>query len=158
MPPKSWIRSFRCIPPVRWSSASTCHCSPRGWRRRRWALSGLPAPILAGTGIYGVMAYAISRRTREIGIRMAIGASRSQVLAIVARRAVILIGSGTAAGLVLAMGAGRFLEQILYGVEPTDPVTLAIVLLLMLAIASLACWIPARRAIRINPVTELRQE
>ena len=119
---------------------------------------GLLALILAGTGIYGVMAYAISRRTREFGIRMAIGASQSQVLAIVARRAVILIGSGTVAGLVLAMGAGRFLEQILYGVEPTDPVTLAIVLLLMLAIASVACWIPARRAIRINPLTALRQE
>jgi len=119
---------------------------------------GLLALILAGTGIYGVMAYAISRRTREIGIRMAIGASQSQVLKIVARRAVILIGSGTVAGLVLAMGAGRLLEQILYGVEPTDPVTLAIVLLLMFAIASLACWIPARRAIQINPVTALRQE
>ena len=119
---------------------------------------GVLALILAGTGIYGVMAYAISRRTREIGIRMAIGASQGQVLAIVARRAVLLIGSGTIAGLGVALAAGRFLEQILYGVQPTDPLTLAIVLLLLLAIAALACWIPARRAIRINPVTALRQE
>ena len=104
------------------------------------------------------MAYAISRRTREIGIRMAIGASQGQVLAIVARRALLLIGSGTLAGLAVALAAGRFLEKILYGVEPTDPLTLAIVLVLMLAIAALACWIPARRAIRINPVTALRQE
>ncbi len=85
---------------------------------------GLLALILAATGIYGVMAYAISRRTREIGIRMAIGASQGQVLAIVARRAAILIGSGTAAGLALALLAGRFLEGILYGVDPTDPLTL----------------------------------
>jgi len=119
---------------------------------------GVLALILAATGIYGVMAYAISRRTREIGIRMAIGASQGQVLAIVARRALLLIGSGTLAGLAVALAAGRFLERILYGVQPTDPLTLAIVLLLMLAIAALACWIPARRAIRINPVTALRQE
>jgi ABC-type antimicrobial peptide transport system permease subunit len=116
------------------------------------------ALILAGTGIYGVMAYAISRRTREIGIRMAIGASRGQVLAIVGRRALWLIGSGTIGGLAVALAAGRFLEKILYGVEPTDPLTLVIVLGLLLAIAALACWIPARRAIRINPVTALRQE
>ena len=81
-----------------------------------------------------------------------------QVLAIVARRALLLIGSGTLVGLALALAAGRFLERILYGVRPTDPLTLGIVLLLMLAIAALACWIPARRAIRINPVTALRQE
>jgi predicted permease len=119
---------------------------------------GVLALILAGTGIYGVMAYAISRRTREIGIRMAIGASRGQVLAIVGRRALWLIGSGTIGGLAVALAAGRFLEKILYGVEPTDPLTLVIVLGLLLAIAALACWIPARRAIRINPVTALRQE
>jgi ABC-type antimicrobial peptide transport system permease subunit len=119
---------------------------------------GVLALVLAATGIYGVMAYAISRRTREIGIRMAIGASQNQVLAIVARRALLLIGSGTVVGLAAAMAAGRFLERILYGVEATDPLTLAMVLLMMVAIAALACWIPARRAIRINPVTALRQE
>jgi predicted permease len=119
---------------------------------------GVLALILAATGIYGVMAYAISRRTREIGIRMAIGASHRQVLAIVARRALLLIGSGTLVGLAVALAAGRFLEKILYGVQPTDPATLAIVLAMMLAIAALACWIPARRAMRINPVTALRQE
>ena len=119
---------------------------------------GVLALILAATGIYGVMAYAISSRTREIGIRMAIGASQGQVLAIVARRALLLIGSGTVIGLGTALAAGRLLGQILYGVEPTDPFTFATVFVLMLAIASLACWIPARRAIRINPVTALRQE
>jgi ABC-type antimicrobial peptide transport system permease subunit len=69
-----------------------------------------------------------------------------------------LIGSGTLAGLALAVAAGRFLGRILYGVQPGDPGTIGIVLLMMLGIASLACWIPARRAIRINPVTALRQE
>jgi putative ABC transport system permease protein len=119
---------------------------------------GVLALILAASGIYGVMAYAISRRTREIGIRMAIGASQGQVLAIVARRALLLIGSGTVVGLAVALAAGRFLERILYGVQPTDPLTMVIVLVLMLTIAALACWIPARRAIRISPVTALRQE
>jgi ABC-type antimicrobial peptide transport system permease subunit len=116
------------------------------------------ALILAATGIYGVMAYAVSRRAREIGIRMAIGASQSQVLGMIAQRAVILIGSGTLLGLGAALALGRLLGQILYGVEPTDPVTYAVVLAMMLSSATLACWIPARRAIHIDPMTSLRQE
>lgn len=119
---------------------------------------GSLALILAATGIYGVMAYAVSRRTREIGIRMAIGASQWQVLAMIGRRALLLIGSGTMIGLGLALGVARLLQQILYGVEPTDPVTYATVFLMILAIALVACCIPAMRAIRINPVSALRQE
>ena len=88
------------------------------------------------------MAYAVSRRTREIGIRMAIGASQSQVLGLIGRRALFLIGSGTAIGLALALAVGRLLEQILYGIQPTDPVTYATVLLMILAIAAVACCIP----------------
>ncbi len=119
---------------------------------------GLLALILAATGIYGVMAYAVSRRTREIGIRMAIGASQAQVLGMIGRRALILIGTGTAIGLGLALVVARLLGQILYGVEPTDPATYATVFLMILAIAAVACCIPAMRAIRINPVSALRQE
>jgi ABC-type antimicrobial peptide transport system permease subunit len=119
---------------------------------------GLLALILAATGIYGVMAYAVSRRTREIGIRMAIGASQAQVLGMIGRRALMLIGTGTAIGLGLALMVARLLGQILYGVEPTDPVTYAAVFLMILAIAAVACCIPAMRAIRINPVSALRQE
>lgn len=119
---------------------------------------GLLAAILAATGIYGVMAYAVSRRTREIGIRMAIGASQGNVLGMIARRAAILIGSGTAVGLVAALAVARLLGQILYGVEPTDPVTYLTVFGMMASIAMLACWIPARRAIRIRPIASLRQE
>jgi predicted permease len=119
---------------------------------------GLLALILAATGIYGVMAYAVSRRTREIGIRMAIGASQAQVLGLIGRRTLMLIGTGTAIGLGLALIVARLLGQILYGVEPTDPVTYAAVFLMILAIAAVACCIPAMRAIRINPVSALRQE
>jgi predicted permease len=119
---------------------------------------GLLALVLAATGIYGVMAYAVSRRTREIGIRMAIGASQQQVLGMVARHALILVGSGTVLGLAAALVVGRLLGQILYGVEPTDPVTFLIVLSMMLAITALACWIPARRAIHIHPTRALREE
>jgi predicted permease len=122
------------------------------------AAFGLLAAILAATGIYGVMAYAVSRRTREIGIRVAIGASQVQVLGLVAWRALFLIGSGTVIGLGTALAVGRLLEQILYGVEPTDPVTFATVFILMVAIGTLACCIPVRRALRIDPMTALRHE
>jgi predicted permease len=119
---------------------------------------GLLALILAATGIYGVMAYAISRRTREIGIRMAIGAGQSQVLGMVGKHALLLIGSGTVIGLAAALVVGRLLAQILYGIQPTDPTTFAIVFMMMLGVAGVACWIPARRAIRIDPIRALRQE
>ncbi len=119
---------------------------------------GLLALILAATGIYGVMAYAVSRRTREIGIRMAIGASQTQVFGMVARHAAILVGSGTVIGLAAALVVGRLLGQILYGVAPTDPLSFLIVLSMMLGIAGLACWVPARRAIHIHPTRALREE
>jgi macrolide transport system ATP-binding/permease protein len=119
---------------------------------------GVLALVLATTGIYGVMAYAVSRRTREIGIRMAIGATQARVLASVARSAGILIGTGLVLGLGMALLAGGFLEHILYGVKPSDPVTFAIVFALMLGIGGAATFIPARRATRIDPTQALRQE
>jgi predicted permease len=119
---------------------------------------GLLAAILAATGIYGTMAYAVARRTREIGIRMAIGADQGQVLRVIARRALALTGCGTVLGFGSALLAGRLLGQLLYGIEPTDPATFATVFLMILGISGLACWIPARRAIRVDPLTALRQE
>jgi predicted permease len=119
---------------------------------------GLLAIVLSATGIYGVMAYAVSRRTREIGIRMAIGATQTQVLASVARRAATLIGTGLLLGLTMAVVAGKLLERILYGVKPSDPLTFAIVFALMLGIGSAATFLPARRAARIDPMRALRQE
>ncbi|MGA7413894.1 MAG: ABC transporter permease [Bryobacteraceae bacterium] len=119
---------------------------------------GMLALVLAATGVYGVMAYAVSRRTHEIGIRMAIGATQGQVLASVVRSAVALIGTGLVLGLGMALLAGRFLERILYGVKPSDPMSFAIVFALMFAIGSAATFLPARRAIRIDPMRTLRQE
>ncbi len=119
---------------------------------------GMLALVLSATGIYGVMAYAVSRRTREIGIRMAIGATQGQVLASVARSAGMLIGVGLVLGLAMALGAGRLLERILYGVKPTDPVTFAIVFAIMLGVGAAATFIPARRATRIDPAQALRQD
>jgi len=119
---------------------------------------GVLAGILAAIGIYGVMAYAVSRRTREIGIRMAIGADWSEIIAIVGRRAAILVGGGTAIGLAMALLGGQLLGTMLYGIEPTDPLTFATVFAVIVAIGSAACWIPARRAVRIDPVVALRQE
>src|SRR5580704_18173540 len=97
------------------------------------SLFGILALALSATGIYGVMAYAVSRRTREIGIRMAIGATQAQVLASVARHAATLIGAGLVVGLSVAFVAGRLLQRILYGVTPSDPLTFAIVFALMLS-------------------------
>jgi predicted permease len=119
---------------------------------------GMLALVLAATGIYGVMAYAVSRRTREIGIRMAIGATQAQVLASVARRAATLIGTGLVFGLGMALLSGRLLGRILYGVKPGDPLTFAIVFALMFAIGAAATFLPARRATRIDPIQALRQE
>jgi predicted permease len=119
---------------------------------------GVLALVLSATGIYGVMAYAVSRRTREIGIRMAIGATQAQVLASVARSAATLIGTGLVLGLGMALAAGRLLERILYGVKPNDPLTFAIVFGIMLGVGAAATFLPARRATRIDPMQALRQE
>ena len=119
---------------------------------------GILGLVLSSTGIYGVMAYAVSRRTREIGIRMAIGASQTQVLGSVAQSAGILVGTGLALGLALALAAGQFLERILYGVKPNDPVTFAIVFAIMFGVGAAATFLPARRATRIDPMQALRLE
>ncbi len=119
---------------------------------------GVLAVVLAATGVYGIMAYAVSRRTREIGIRMALGAAPMQVLRVVLSRAALLIAIGTAAGLAAALAAGRFFSQILYGISATDPVTYSVAIALMALVAFAACWFPARRAIAVDPVTALRTE
>ena len=119
---------------------------------------GALAAILAATGIYGMLAYTISRRTREIGIRVAIGATKASVLALVLRRAAVIIGSASAVGAMLALAVGPYFAPVLYGVSPKDPATYTCALALMAVIGLGACYVPARRALSIEASVALREE
>jgi ABC-type antimicrobial peptide transport system permease subunit len=104
------------------------------------------------------MAYAVSRRTREIGIRMALGAAPSQVARAVLRQTAVLLAVGTVVGLMMSFAGGQFFSQILYGVSAHDPLTYLGAVALMTVVALAACWLPARRAIRVDPLRALRTE
>jgi putative ABC transport system permease protein len=116
------------------------------------------AALLAAIGIYGVMSYFVSERTREIGIRVALGAGRGDVLKLVAALGLKLAVLGVAAGLALAFGLTRFIATFLYGVKPTDLSTYSIVAIGLIGVAMLASYLPARRALRVDPITALRYE
>ena len=116
------------------------------------------ALLLAAIGIYGVMSYLVTLRTREIGIRMALGARTGQVLGLVIGNALRLVLAGVIAGLGLALGVTRYLKTLLYGVTPTDASTLASVAFLLIAVALLASYFPALRASRVDPSSALRSE
>ncbi|PYU78341.1 MAG: hypothetical protein DMG50_27895 [Acidobacteria bacterium] len=122
------------------------------------AFFGALALLLAAIGLYGLMAYAVTQRTREIGIRMALGAKRSSVLRIVLREVIVLVGTGVGIGLPCAFAATRLIDHMLYGVSPNDPVTVACVVGALLAVGVLAAYLPARRAMRIDPMVALRCE
>jgi ABC-type antimicrobial peptide transport system permease subunit len=119
---------------------------------------GLLALMLAATGIYGLVSYAVSRRVREIGIRMALGANAAQVLRLVLGKMVALLAAGSALGLVLALAAGQVLASIVYEASPRDPLVLVSVFGLMLFLGAFSAWLPARRALRINPKSALHYE
>jgi putative ABC transport system permease protein len=119
---------------------------------------GVLATLLAVIGLYGVMAYTVARRTREIGVRMALGAVQGDVIWLVMREVLVLVGSGIAIGLVSAWGANRLVSSQLYGVTATDPLTIVGAAALLGAVALLAGYIPARRATRVNPTLALRYE
>jgi predicted permease len=119
---------------------------------------GLLAVLLACVGVYGVMAYTVTRRTNEIGIRMALGAVSGEVLRMILRETALLATAGIAAGVALSVGMTRLVASMLYGLGPNDPITLTSTLVLMLVVTLLAGWIPARRASRVDPMVALRQE
>jgi predicted permease len=119
---------------------------------------GLLATVLAALGLYAVMSYAVLRRTREIGIRMALGAERGRVLWLVLREVAILAAVGVALGLPSALGLARLVSSQLYGLSPADPPTLALATLVLAAVAFLAGYLPASRATRVDPLTALRYE
>ncbi len=116
------------------------------------------ALVLAGVGIYGVMAYAVTARTHEIGIRRALGAQPNEVLKLIVRQGIKLALGGVLLGLGGALALTRLLKTFLFGVSPTDPLTFALIALLLLLVALLACWLPARRATKVDPLIALRHE
>jgi predicted permease len=119
---------------------------------------GLLALTLACVGLYGVMAYAVARRTNEMGIRMALGARTGDLLWMVLREALLLVLAGIAVGIPAAMGAGRLISSLLFDLTPWDPVTISFATLLLVAVATLAGYLPARRASRVDPIEALRYE
>jgi len=121
------------------------------------AFAGI-ALLLASVGIYGVLSYLVGQRTQEIGVRMALGAQRFDVLRLVLNDGARMTLVGLAIGVVAALGLTRLLSHMLFGVKPTDPLTFFAVTMLLCAIALLACYVPAHRAMRVDPTVALRYE
>jgi ABC-type antimicrobial peptide transport system permease subunit len=122
------------------------------------AFFGLLALVLACIGLYGLLSYEVSRRTREIGIRMALGAQERDVLRLVVKQGLALAVVGAVVGIGVALGVTRYLTSMLYGVHANDPVTIGVVAVLLALVALAACYIPARRATRVDPMVALRYE
>jgi ABC-type antimicrobial peptide transport system permease subunit len=123
-----------------------------------YTLFGIVALLLAALGLFGLMSYNVARRTNEIGIRMALGAQRRDVLRLVMRESMVLVIVGVFAGLGIALYASRYVGTLLYGVPPTDLPALAVAIMVMLVVSAVAGYIPARRASRVDPMVALHYE
>src|SRR5207244_7554222 len=132
-----------------------------GSRRFQTLLAGIfagAALLLACLGIYGVISYSVDQRTSEIGIRIALGAQPPQVSMLVLRQGILPVLSGLVVGVAAALAAGQLISSFLFGTEPRDPAAISAVALTLLLVAAVACWVPVRRASRIDPMAALRNE
>jgi ABC-type antimicrobial peptide transport system permease subunit len=122
------------------------------------AFFGGLALLLAGIGLYGVVAQAVRARRMEIGVRMALGAAPAGIVRLVFSRVAVLLASGVALGLICGMWAARFVETMLFRIEPLDALTFSSAAILLMSVGTLAAWLPARRAARVDPATVLHEE
>jgi ABC-type antimicrobial peptide transport system permease subunit len=129
-----------------------------GFQARLMTIFSALALLLSAIGIYSVLAYAVTERTREIGIRMALGAEGNDITRMVVKRTLVLVMAGLAVGTAGALAATRVLGKFLFGVKPADPFTLLLVAALLAAVGLVAGWLPARRATRVDPLVALRCE
>jgi ABC-type antimicrobial peptide transport system permease subunit len=143
---------------VRLDEAVAASVAPPRFRMVLLGLFAMTAMLIATCGIYGLMAYAVTQRRREIGVRMALGADRRDVLRLVLSRAFRIVAAGLIVGLAGAAAVTRVLQRFLFGVTPTDPIAFTIVTLLLMTVGLMAAWLPARRATRVDPCDALRAE
>jgi putative ABC transport system permease protein len=132
--------------------------APRRFNTLLLAIFAAVALALAATGIYSVISYSVTQRTQEVGVRMALGARPGDVIRLILKQGLTLTLIGVAAGLLGAIAAARVMTGLLYGVAATDPATFVAISLLLVIVATLACYLPARRAARVEPITALRHE
>jgi putative ABC transport system permease protein len=116
------------------------------------------ALLMASLGLYGVLAYNVTQRTREIGVRIALGARPGSIISLILGQGLLLTGIGCAAGVIAAMAIGHAIAARLYGISALDPLTLLFTAAVLLLVALVACWLPARRATKVDPMTALRAE
>jgi putative ABC transport system permease protein len=140
------------------TQAVSASLSVRRFSMQMVALFALTALLLAGLGIYGVISYIVNERTHEIGIQLALGAQHGKIVKMIVRQGLLLAIIGAAVGLIGALVVSHFMSALLYGVRPTDPLTFIGVTAMLTAVALLACYFPARRAVRIDPSVALRNE
>jgi putative ABC transport system permease protein len=136
---------------------SNSMAAPRFYAAALGAFAGV-ALVLAAIGLYGLLAYSVAQRTREIGVRMALGAQRGGILALVLGQGALLAGIGVVAGLAGAFAVTRYLSSLLFGITPLDPATFVAVALVFAGVALLASYVPARRATGVDPIVALRSE